>query len=94
MNKEEIMLFLRTLKDINKDRITRIGIFGSIAKDHNTESSDIDVVVELTDPDIFMLIGIKQELEEKFGRHVDIVRYRESMNSFLKDKIDHEALYV
>jgi predicted nucleotidyltransferase len=41
-----------------------------------------------------MLIGIKQELEEQLHCPVDIIRYREKMNSFLKRRIDHEALYV
>jgi predicted nucleotidyltransferase len=40
------------------------------------------------------MIGIKQDIEEKFGRHVDIVRYRETMNPFLKKRIDSEAVYV
>jgi Nucleotidyltransferase domain. len=58
------------------------------------EASDIDVVVELERPDLFNLIGIKQDLEEQFGRSVDIVRYREKMNDFLKRRIDQEAVYV
>ena len=58
------------------------------------ESSDIDVVVELGTPDMFFLIGIKQELEEQLHCPVDIVRYREKMNTFLKSRIDQEALYV
>jgi len=59
-----------------------------------TESSDIDIVVELGTPDIFLLIGIKQELEEQLHCPVDIVRYRKKMNAFLKNRIDQEALYV
>jgi len=39
-------------------------------------------------------IGIKQDLEEKFHRSVDIVRYRDRMNAFLKKRIDKEAVYV
>ena len=34
-------------------------------------------------PDLFMLVGIKNELEEKLHRSVDIVTYRENMNKFL-----------
>jgi predicted nucleotidyltransferase len=87
---------LRRFKEMNKDRyeIIRIGIFGSAARDNMNEQSDIDVVVELGKPDLFYLIGIKQDLEEKFHRTVDIVRYRERMNAFLKGRIDKEAFYV
>jgi hypothetical protein len=51
-------------------------------------------VVELEDPDMFNLISIKQDLEEELSRPVDIVRYRERMNAFLKAKIEKEAIYV
>jgi hypothetical protein len=36
--------------------------------------------------DLFMLVGIKNELEERLHRSVDIVTYRENMNQFLKKK--------
>ncbi len=35
-------------------------------------------------PDLFMLVGIKNELEERLHRAVDIFAYRENMNKFLK----------
>ena len=96
MKRDEIILSLRRFKELNKDRyeIIRIGIFGSAARDNMKEQSDIDVVVELGKPNLFYLIGIKQDLEEKFHRTVDIVRYREKMNAFLKGRIDKEAVYV
>ena len=96
MEKNEIICTLRDFMDMNKDRyeIIRIGLFGSAARGSMNEQSDIDVVVELGKPDLFYLIGIKQDLEEKFHRPVDIVRYRDRMNAFLKKRIDKEAVYV
>ena len=96
MNQDEIIAILRRFKEMNKDRyeIIRIGVFGSVARGNINEQSDIDVVVELGKPDLFYLIGIKQDLEEKFHRSVDIVRYRDRMNAFLKGRIDKEAVYV
>lgn len=73
--------------------LVRLGIFGSAARDQMTDTSDIDVIVEMP-PDLFQLIGLKQELEELLDRPVDIVRYREQMNRFLKERIDREAIYV
>ena len=96
MERNEIIRTLRGFMDMNKDRyeIIRIGIFGSAARNNMNEQSDIDVVVELGKPDLFYLIGIKQDLEEKFHRPVDIVRYRDRMNAFLKKRIDKEAVYA
>jgi len=96
MERNDIIQTLRGFMAKNRDRyeITRIGVFGSAARDSMNEQSDIDVVVELGKPDLFYLIGIKQDLEEKFHRAVDIVRYRDRMNAFLKKRIDKEAVYV
>ena len=96
MERNEIIRTLRGFIEMNRDRyeIVRIGVFGSAARDNMNEQSDIDVVVELGKPDLFYLIGIKQDLEEKFHRPVDIVRYRDRMNAFLKKRIDKEAVYV
>ncbi len=96
MEINEIMQTLRSFVEMNRDRyeIIRIGVFGSAARGSMNEQSDIDVVVELGKPDLFYLIGIKQDLEEKFHRPVDIIRYRDRMNAFLKKRIDKEAVYV
>ncbi len=96
MDRNEIIQTLHSFVEMNRDKyeIVRIGIFGSAARDKMEELSDIDVVVELSKPDLFYLVGIKQDLEEKFHRPVDIVRYRDRMNAFLKKRIDKEAVYV
>jgi predicted nucleotidyltransferase len=73
--------------------ILTIGIFGSIAHDEAGEDSDVDVVVHISEPDLFMLAGIKNDLEIRFRRPVDIVTYQDTMNPFLK-KIDNESVYV
>jgi len=36
----------------------------------------------------------KAELENLFGREVDVIRYRDSLNPYLKARIDQEAIYV
>jgi len=96
MEKDEVIHALRNFIALNRDRyeIIRLGVFGSAARDDMNEESDIDVVVEIGKPDLFYLVGIKQDLEEKFHRPVDIVRYRDTMNGFLKKRIDKEAVYV
>ncbi len=96
MNRDHILTSLQQYKALNSDRypIRRIGIFGSVARESATNKSDVDIVVELERQDLFDLIGIKQDLEEKFNCPVDIVSYRKKMNPFLKRRIDNEAIYV
>ena len=81
-------------ENLNRYGIKKIGIFGSVALDSASPASDIDVVVELEKPGMFCLIGIKQDLEALLNMPVDIVRYRKSMNKYLKQRIDTDAVYV
>ena len=96
MKRDDIILSLKRFKEMNQNKysIVRLGLFGSAVRDNLREQSDIDVVVELAKPDLFYLVGIKQDLEEKLNRPVDIVRYREKMNAFLKRRIEREAIYA
>ena len=74
--------------------ITRMGIFGSVARNEQTENSDVDIYVEGELRGFFVLSGIKCELEELLGCKVDIVRLRKQMDSFLRDRILEEGIYV
>lgn len=96
MTRSEILKRLSIYKsEHHKDyKFSKIGIFGSVARNNETDKSDIDIVVELLNPDLFILGNIKTDLELEFGKNVDIVRLRENMNQFLKDRIQREAIYV
>ena len=96
MDRSEILNILRNYKEQRQEqhRFIRIGIFGSVAKGIFSEKSDIDIVVEQKEPDLFILGCIKTDLEEEFGKKVDIVRFRKEMNQFLKNRIEQDAIYV
>jgi len=96
MGKNDI---IKILQDYKKEvaeqyNILKIGIFGSVARDEAGKESDVDVVLSISEPDLFMLAGIKGDLEDRLRRPVDIVTYRDTMNPFLKKKIDEEAVYA
>ena len=74
--------------------ISRIGIFGSVARGEQQEGSDVDVYVELSSPDLFSLVHIKDELQQLFGCPVDVVRLRDNMNELLKRSIIEEGIYA
>lgn len=96
MNRKKILKILQEYKATHAERykIREMGIFGSAARDNFREKSDVDIVLRISEPDLFILAGIKNDLEERFHREVDLVTYRENMNTFLKQRIDAEALYV
>ena len=74
--------------------ITRIGIFGSVARGEQTEDSDIDICFEGDVPNLFTLSVMKNELEELFGKTIDLIRMRDSMDEYLKKEILKDIVYA
>ena len=74
--------------------ISRMGVFGSVAREEQTDASDVDIYIEGKLHGFFALSAIKQELEDLLGCSVDIVRLRDKMDSLLRDKILKEGIYV
>ena len=95
LDKEYILRELRFLKAGLSDRykVSKIGIFGSVARNEANENSDIDIVVEM-EPNMLKRASLKTELESRFGRKVDVIRYRNNMNAYLKSRIDEDAIYA
>jgi predicted nucleotidyltransferase len=96
LTRDDILAELRRLKPELARRygVNRIALFGSFVQGEARPGSDIDVVVELAEPDLFALVHIKEELESGFGRPVDVILYSALMNGFLKARIEREAVYV
>jgi len=74
--------------------ITRIGIFGSVARGEQTPESDIDVLVEAPVMSLIALIGIKHKLEEMLNVPVDVVRKTDYMPPRFKARVEREVMYV
>ena len=96
MEVEELLKIIGRYKDLHGQEyaIKRIGVFGSAARGALEEDSDIDIVIETEQADLFLLARIQSDLSEVLNRRVDIVRKRESMNDFLKRRIERDAVYV
>ena len=95
MRRKEALKLLQEHKQEFGERygITKLGIFGSVARDEAVDSSDVDIVVEM-EPDMFARANLKEELETILGARVDVVRYWRRMNHYLRNRIDKEAHYV
>ncbi|MEL6136896.1 MAG: nucleotidyltransferase domain-containing protein [Cyanobacteria bacterium J06626_23] len=74
--------------------ITKIGIFGSVARNEAAHTSDVDVVIQMKQPDLFAIVHLKDDLEALFNVSVDVVEYHERISDFLKQRLDTEACYV
>lgn len=79
---------------LKKHKINRAGVFGSYAKDENTEESDIDILIELGEKiSLLEFIRIKFALEDKLNKKVDLVEYQ-ALKPQLKDRILAEEIKI
>ncbi|MBX2899657.1 MAG: nucleotidyltransferase domain-containing protein [Cyclobacteriaceae bacterium] len=62
---------------LQRHKVTKAAIFGSMADGTFKGKSDVDILVELDDSySLLDFIGIKLDLEEALHRSVDLVEYR------------------
>ncbi len=92
----EILSLLRRYKPMAQKKygLTRIGIFGSVARGEQTANSDVDVCYEGQAPSLLTLDMIQTELEQLLDCKVDMVRVRHNMNSLLRQRILRDGIYV
>ena len=95
LDKEAILTQLQSRKDqfARKYTVRRMGIFGSIARGQCRQDSDIDIVVEMESPTFDRYMDLKFELEDLFGRDVDLV-LADLIKSRLRPVIEKETIYA
>lgn len=72
--------------------IQRIGIFGSVARGEQNEDSDLDVFVDIKDPDYFVLCSIHDELERRCGCKVDLIHMHKYLRPLFLKNIERDAI--
>jgi hypothetical protein len=90
--------YLRLLRSDAERLRTHFGvkslcIFGSVARNEHNATSDLDLCVDMA-PNLYLLVELKQYLERQLNCSVDVIRRHRGMNTFLKQQIDKEGIYV
>jgi predicted nucleotidyltransferase len=78
-NKEDILAALRQLKEELKAeyKVKEIGLFGSVVRGEQSETSDIDLLVDFEEgADLIDHMRLELFLEEKLRRKVDVLSRR------------------
>jgi predicted nucleotidyltransferase len=74
--------------------ISRMGIFGSVARDQQTAGSDVDIYYEGQALVPKSLTGQPQALSEYLGTRIDVVRNHKGLNPSFRDRTTKEVVYV
>ena len=74
--------------------IQAITLFGSLARDEATTSSDIDLCVILEPPNPLALVHFRDAVQNLVGRRVDVVTHWPGMNPALQREIKRDAVPI
>lgn len=75
-----------------RHKVDKLYLFGSAVSGNFSEDSDIDVLVEINEPDPLnkgeLLLSLWNELEAYCGRKVDLLTNNALRNPYLKESIE------
>jgi uncharacterized protein len=91
---------IRNILELHKEELSMtfglkaIGLFGSVVKNTQNETSDIDILIEPAQPmGLFEFVRLKNYLSDMLGVKVDLVMKR-ALKPRIGKRILKEVLYV
>lgn len=97
MKTEEIRQVLEKNKDFLKQKyhVEKLAIFGSRARKEEKEGSDIDIIVDFSEPIGWEIVELKEYLENLLGVRVDLLTYKAVLKkTTLWNSIKEDLTYV
>ena len=95
MTRAELLSVLHEHNDeLRRRGVVRLQLFGSFARDEADAGSDVDLLVELTEPRTFRkFMGLALYLEDLLGRRVDLITVQ-GLREALRQHVEQELLDV
>lgn len=82
----------------SRHKVRRLFVFGSVLTDRFKKDSDIDLVVDFQDIDLYEYadnyFDLKESLEKLFKHDVDLLEEKAIKNPYLKQSIDSSKQLV
>jgi predicted nucleotidyltransferase len=95
LSNSEIESKLQSLKPelANRFHVSAIGYFGSYSNGQQTEQSDLDLLVEFSQPIGWEFFTLERYLEQVLGLRVDLVT-RNALKDYIKESILKQVKYI
>jgi predicted nucleotidyltransferase len=96
LNKQDVLQILEKESSYLQEQygIARIALYGSFAQDTATETSDVDLLVELSRPLGFEFVSLAAYLESILGRQVDLSTFETLRRSLENPRYHSVALEI
>jgi len=95
LSKTDLENKLQELKPVLADKfhVSRIGYFGSYISEQQTNESDLDLLVEFSQPVGWEFFTLEKYLEQEFGLPVDLVT-KDALKERIKETILNQVIYI
>ena len=96
MTKDEVIIFLKKDKKFLQENmgVKSIALFGSFARGEEKAGSDVDIIVELSEPKYSLLYNLLIYLEKNINARIDLVRRGPHLGDKFLKSIEKELIYV
>ncbi len=96
MEHNEVVKLLRAHKSeiMSRFGVAGLAVFGSFARGHATEKSDVDILARFEGPATSkQYFGVQFYIEDLLGRSVDLVTDK-ALREELRPRVEREAVHV
>ncbi len=95
MQRDEVIAILETHRsELESRKVKSLSLFGSVARNEAGTESDVDLLVEFSEPvGLFHFVAVKDYLEGALGRSVDLGTPR-SIKRQLRDRITADLIHA
>jgi predicted nucleotidyltransferase len=91
MKLSSVIIDERALQEIcRRNHVSKLSVFGSFARGEDRPDSDIDFLVEFSEPKgLFDLVELEGQLSDQLGRKVDLLT-EQSVSPYIRDYIKRD----
>ena len=93
LNKIKQQLGQMKLELHEKFHVNSIGLFGSIVRDDYTDNSDIDIIVDFSQPIGIEFVDLADLIERKLQKNIDLVSKKGVKEKYFRT-FESEIIYV
>ena len=95
ISKKDCIEKLKNSKNVivEKFGVRSMRLFGSVARNEQKETSDVDVCVDM-EPSLLKRSGLKLYLEEVLNCKVDVLRNHKSMDPYITQQINRDGILI
>ena len=95
LNRTECIEKLKTSRNVVADKfgVSSMRLFGSVARNEQKESSDVDICVEMA-PSLLRRSGLKLYLEDLLKCKVVVLRLHKNMDNYLAQQIERDGILI